>query len=112
MVKSHRPLENDMTITGTVKNGEIVPDEPHSWPEGSRVILSLDTGEANEWPEFDVSGLPPDHPMAPYNREVEIALLRESIAEAEAGYPGRPLEEVMAELSAKHGLSPMEVERP
>ena len=95
-----------MTIMGTVKNGEIVPDVAHSWPEGARVALSL---KEDEWPEFDVGGLPPDHPMAPYDRDVELGLLRESIAEAEAGYSGRPIEEVMAELSAKHGLAPSTV---
>jgi len=102
-----------MTITGTLRNGAIIPDVAHPWPEGARINLSLaaDESEAEAWPEFDASGLPPDHPMAPYNREVELALLRESIAEAEAGYPGRPIEEVFAELSAKHGLAPMNVER-
>jgi hypothetical protein len=103
-------MESSMTITGTVKGGAIIPDEAHPWPEGARINLSLAEDESEEWPEFDVSGLPPDHPMAPYDREVELALLRESIAEAEAGYPGRPIEEVMAELSAKHGLSPRKVQ--
>ena len=51
--------------------------------------------------------VPPDHPMAPYNREVELALLRESIAELNAGYPGRLLDEVMAEIAAKYNLPPV-----
>lgn len=96
-----------MTITGTVKNGAIVPDEPHSWPEGARISMSLAEDTVEDWEDFDPSTLPPDHPMAEYNREVEVTLLRESIAEMEAGYPGRPIEEVFAELSAKYGLSPM-----
>jgi hypothetical protein len=101
-----------MTITGTVRNGAIVPDVATTWPEGSRVVLALaDEADLDAWPDdFDTSSLPPDHPMAPYDREVEIAILRESIAEADDGYPGRPIEDVMAELSAKHGLSPLKRE--
>ena len=96
-----------MTITGTVRNGAIIPDVAHPWPEGPRINLSLAADESEEWPEFDVSGLPPDHPMAPYNHEVGLALLRESIAEMKAGYPGRPLDDVMAEIAAKYNLPPV-----
>lgn len=46
-----------MTITGTVKNGEIIPDEPLSWPNGTRVSVWL-ADESEEWDDFDVSDLP------------------------------------------------------
>jgi hypothetical protein len=47
------------TITGTLKNGHIVPDQPINWPEGSRVRIqplsaspdSNDTFEDEESPE-------------------------------------------------------------
>jgi|GEM_PF-2257208 len=107
MVKSHCSKENDMTITGTVRNGAIVPDEPHSWPEGSRVTVSLET---DEWPEFDVSDLPPDHPMAPYDRDTEVALVLEAIAGLERGEPTIPLRQAFEDLSRKHGLGPMPAE--
>lgn len=96
-----------MTITGTVKNGAIIPDEAPPWPEGARISMSLAEDEPDDRDDFDPSSLPPDHPMAPYDREVELALLRESIAETEAGYPGRPLEEVMAEIALKYNLPPL-----
>ena len=60
--------------------------------------------EFDDWPDFADETFPPDHPMAPYNREAVVASLRESIAEMKAGYPGRPLEEVMAEIAAKYNL--------
>jgi hypothetical protein len=83
-------------ITGTVVNGSVVPDAGRRLPEGAQIRLEV------------VEEIPPDHPMAPYNRELEIALLRESIAETKAGYPGRPLEEVMAEIAAKYNLPPVD----
>ena len=70
---------------GTVKNGVIVPDTSARLPDGTRVRFEVE--EAVEYP----------HPRAPYDREKEIALLRERIAEQEAGVPGIPLEEAMAQ---------------
>ena len=101
-----------MTITGTVVNGAVIPDAGTQFPEGARVHMALVDECEEEWPEFADETFPPDHPMAPYNREVEIAILRESIAEVEAGYPGRPFEEVMAEIAAKYNLPPVDSSRP
>lgn len=100
-----------MELEGVVENGVIVPDEPRSLPEGARVRFAI-VDEADELDElsdpvpYPDPSLPPDHPDAPYNREVELALLRESIAEMNAG-GGRPWREVMEELSRKHGLDPL-----
>ncbi len=30
-----------------------------------------------DWSETEAALLPPDHPMAPYDRETELAILRE-----------------------------------
>ena len=96
-----------MTITGTVVNGAVVPDAGTDLPEGARMLMTLVEECEEDWPDLPDENLPPDHPMAPYNREVEIAILKESIAEMKAGYPGRPLEEVMAEIAAKYNLPPV-----
>jgi len=87
-------------ITGTVVNGAVVLDAGTRLPEGARVNLEL------------IEELPPDHPMAPYHRETELAILRESIAEMRAGYPGRPFDEVMAEIAAKYDLPPVDATEP
>ena len=73
---------------GTVKNGVIVPDTSARLPDGARVRFEVE--EVVEYP----------HPLAPYNREKEVALLRDRIAEQEAGIPGIPLEEAMAQITA------------
>ena len=102
-----------MTITGTVVKGAVIPDAGTQFPEGARVHMALATDdEFDDWPNLPDETFPPDHPMAPFNREVEIAILRESIAEVEAGYPGRPFEEVMAEIAAKYNLPPVGSSRP
>lgn len=86
----------------------MVPDGGAKLLEGTRMVMvPADEVDFEDWPEFADENFPPDHPMAPYNREVEIAILRESIAEVEAGYPGRPVREVFEELSKKHGLGPL-----
>lgn len=85
-----------MSMTGTVVNGAVVPDGGVRLPEGAKVYFELADDD-----------LPPDHPMGPYDRATEIALLRQSISEMQAGYPGRPLEEVMAEIAAKYNLPPV-----
>ena len=97
-----------MTITGTVRNGAIVPDVASPWPEGARVTVSDDDlpGE----PDMDIRTLPSDHPMAPYDRDAEVALVLGSIAAIERGEPTIPLRQAFDELSRKHGLSPMPAE--
>ena len=48
------------TITGTVRNGKIEPDEPGDLPDGTRVRIIEDESE----PEF----IPDDWPDTPENR--------------------------------------------
>ena len=92
-----------MTLEGVVDNGVIVPDAGFRLPQGTRVRFEV----IEEFDEDDIDlideNLPDEHPDAPYDREKELAILRESIAEMKAG-GGRPFEEVMAEIAAKHGL--------
>lgn len=91
-----------MTLEGTVIDGAVVPDSGLRLPEGARVRFELVEDDIDL---IDAS-LPDDHPDAPYNREKELAILRESIAEMKAG-GGRPWREVLEELSLKHGLDPL-----
>jgi hypothetical protein len=81
-----------MTLEGTVVNGVIVPDGGAALPEGSRVRIEL--SEKFEYP----------HPLAPYDREKELALLRECIAEVRSGAPGVPLDEAFARIRAELNL--------
>jgi len=82
-------------ITGTVVNGAVIPDAGTQLPEGARVYLEV------------LEDLPPDHPMAPYDRETEVAIVLESIAAVEQGEPTIPLRQAFEELSRKHGLGPL-----
>ena len=82
-----------MTITGTVVNGAIVPDGGTSLREGAKYYL--DPIEEN---------LPPDHPMAPFDPELELALIRESI---DSGERGTPYRQVFEELYRKHDFGPL-----
>lgn len=99
-----------MTHEGTVVGGEIESDAGMRFPAGTRirfeVIEADDELGMDDWPDPTDPNLPEDHPHAPYNREVELRVLRESIAEMKAG-GGRPWREVMEELSLKHGLGPL-----
>lgn len=96
-----------MELKGVVSNGVVVPDDAAALPEGARVRMELidEDDELGRLVLPDPS-LPADHPHAPYDRETELAILRESIAEMKAG-GGRPWREVMDELSQKHGLGPL-----
>ena len=75
-----------MAIAGTIQNGQVQLDQPADMPDGTRVTLLRE--EVYEYP----------HPYAPYDREKEIALIRESIAMMEAGERGRDFEEVFDEI--------------
>jgi hypothetical protein len=86
-----------MTLEGTVVNGVIVPDAKTQLPEGARVWIEL-ADDDNLFP-----------PPEPYDREKELAILRESIEDMKAGRT-RPFEEVMAEIAARHTLSPLKPE--
>ncbi len=82
-----------MAITGTVLNGRVEFDQLVMWPDGSKVKLQLDEDEVFEYP----------HPMAPYDREKEIELIRESVEDMRAGRV-IPFEVAMRELAIKHKL--------
>jgi hypothetical protein len=83
-----------MALEGAVVNGVIVPDAKTQLPEGARVWFEL----------ADDDDLFP--PPEPYDREKELAILRESIEDMKAGRT-RPFEEVMAEIAARHNLPPL-----
>jgi hypothetical protein len=97
-----------MTLEGTVKNGALVPDSGLRLPEGTRLRYEIiedpeDFDELDRMPCPDAS-LPDDHPHAPYNREKELAILRESIASMNAGEVGLPLDEAMAMIAKELNL--------
>jgi len=83
-------------LEGTVMNGVIVLDGGAQLPEGVRVRVELEDPD-------DLDDLAP--PMEPYDREKELAILRESIEDMKAGRT-RPFEEVMAEIAARYNLPP------
>jgi hypothetical protein len=83
-----------MTLEGTVVNGVIVPDGGAVLPEGTRVRIELDERFAHP------------HPLAPADREKELALLRERVAEMQTGSAGIPLREAMARIAAELNLPP------
>lgn len=80
-----------MTLEGTVVNGVIVLDGGARLPEGERVRIEL----------VDDDDVAP--PPEPYDREKELAILRESIEDMKAGR-GRPAREVLKELAEKFNL--------
>ncbi|MDB5307273.1 MAG: hypothetical protein JWO38_1475 [Gemmataceae bacterium] len=82
-----------MSLEGTVVNGVIVLDAGPPLPEGARVRVEL----AEEDPD-DV-GPPPE----PYDREKELAILRESLEDAKAGR-GVPAREFLKQLAIEHNL--------
>jgi hypothetical protein len=108
-------LEADMVAEGRVINGVVVPDVGSRLPEGARVRLEVVAQPAEvdeDDPELDEllvpdPSMPPDHPMAPYDRETELAILRASIEEVKAGVAGIPFRQAMEELSRKHNLPPL-----
>lgn len=85
-----------MTLSGTVINGVVVLEAGACVPEGTKVQVDItDDFERFEYP----------HPMAPYDRDKEIALLKERYQESKK--PGAKfftLEEVRAEFAREFGL--------
>jgi hypothetical protein len=81
-----------MTLEGTVVNGVIVPDGGATLPEGSRVRIEVSES------------------LAPHDREKELTLLRERIAEMQTGSPGIPLREAMARLTTELNLPQADAE--
>ena len=81
-----------MKLSGTIVNGQVHLDAPTELPDGTRVAL---------WPQADFEDdFDYPHPMAPYDREKEAALLRDRIADMHAGVPGLTVEETFAALDA------------
>jgi hypothetical protein len=93
-----------MVLEGRVVNGVVVLDDGTHLPEGARVRLKVvDDVLDEEKLKLPDASLPPDHPLAPYNREVELTLLRKRIEATKAGLAGIPLEEARARLTAEFG---------
>lgn len=83
-----------MTHEGAVVNGVIVLEAGTRLPEGARVYVEL----------ADDDDLFP--PPEPYDREKELAILRQSLEDVKAGR-GMPFEEFMAKLAAELDLPPV-----
>jgi hypothetical protein len=81
-------------LEGTVRNGVIILDDQIQLPEGARVRVEV----------ADPDDLAP--PPEPYDREKELAILRESLADVKAGR-GTPFREFMAKLAAEYDLPPV-----
>lgn len=79
-----------MTLEGTVVNGAIVLDNGARLPEGERVRVELVDDDLAPPPE-------------PYDRDKELAILREALEDVKAGR-GMPFEEFMAQLAAEYKL--------
>ena len=79
-----------MTLEGIVVNGSIVVEEGTSLPEGAKVLIDF------------VEAFPADHPFAPYDRETELAILRDSIEDMEAGR-GSDAREFLNQLALERG---------
>ena len=75
-----------MKLIGTIINGQVQLDAPAELPDGTRVSLS---------PQEDFNY---PHPMAPYDRDKEVALLRQSLAAMDAGQQGRSVDDVFDEI--------------
>ena len=81
-------------LEGTVVNGVIVLEGGVRLPDGARVRVEVE----------DPDDLAP--PPEPYDREKELAILRESLEEVRAGR-GMPFEEFMAKLAEEYQLPPV-----
>ena len=82
-----------MTLEGAVANGVIVLDAGTQLPEGARVRVELaDDGDDDLLP-----------PPEPYDREKELAILRESPEDVKAGR-GVNAREFLKELAEKYNL--------
>ena len=83
-----------MTLEGIVVNGLIVVQGGTQLPEGTRVRIEV--------AEADDIG----PPLEPYNREKEVALLRQALEDVRAGR-GMAFEEFMSQLAADCNLPPV-----
>ena len=80
-----------MTLEGTVVNGVIVLDGGAQQPEGERVRIEV----------VDDDDLAP--PPEPYDREKELAILREALEDVKAGR-GTPAREFLKKLADEFNL--------
>ena len=97
LLESQQPKRTAiMKLSGTIVNGQVHLDAPTELPDGTRVAL---------WPQADFEvDFDYPHPMAPYDREKEAALLRESIADMQAGR-GTEARDFLEQLARERGLS-------
>jgi hypothetical protein len=79
-----------MSIEGTIVGGRIELDVPIDLPNGTRVRVELADDDLHPIPE-------------PYDREIELAILRESLQDAGAGR-GTPAREFLKQIATKHNL--------
>ena len=84
-----------MTLEGTIVNGVVVFDEENNVPEGTRVHVDI----SSDFEQFEYP-----HPMAPYDRAKEIALLQASHDAMKAGARGQTLAEFDAEFRRDFNL--------
>jgi hypothetical protein len=76
-----------MATTGKIRNGQVHLDSPIHWPDGTTVTLI------------------PNPAAETYSEH--LAKLKQSIADMEAGEQGRPLREVMEEISRERNFPPL-----
>ena len=86
-------------LTGTIVDGQVELDAPADLPDGTRVRFVPDPSDEDD--------LGP--PVEPYDRETELATLREALEDVKAGR-GRPHREVMAEIAAEFNLPDVDEE--
>jgi hypothetical protein len=84
-----------MTLEGTVVNGLIVLDAGAKLPEGARVRVEVADDE-----DIDDALFPPPEP---YDREQELAILRQALEDEKAGR-GMEAREFLKKLAAEHNL--------
>ena len=78
-----------MMIHGTVIGGVVVLDDASTLPEGARVRVEVE--EVFKYP----------HPLAPYDRAQEVALLRSRLVGMDSGLPAITLDVAMTQIAAE-----------
>jgi hypothetical protein len=90
-----------MILEGVIIGGRVELNTPTELPDGTRVRVELVTDD--DWESLEP-------PSEPYDREKELAILREAHEESKAGIGVRPLEEFMAEMTKKYNFPPVRSE--
>jgi hypothetical protein len=83
-----------MTLEGTIVNGMVVLDTGAQLPEGARVRVELADEDDDLFP-----------PPEPYDREKELAILREALEDVKADR-GMEAREFMKKLATELNLPP------